>query len=366
MKLEERRQYLERYKEKKADGELFFPHSIAKDAVVSLGIFVLLICLVVFLGVPREPPANPGDSSYIPRPEWYFLWAFQILKYFPGQLEGVAIVGLGVAMAVGLFGLPFFDRGPKRHPLNRPIASAAMCLIVIGLVTLSVLATLSTPPQAEGEVIGGTKAEQIKAGADLYTEHCAECHGAAGEGAELPKSPGQFTAPLNSDDFLATHRDDTTFQIIAYGQPGEGMPGFGVTYGGQLSDQQIRAIIAFLQSWAEPEQESAADTAKIAELAKIETPSFAKDVKPILDAKCASCHGKRTKANYSMETYDKLMTSGDHAPNVVAGDAANSNLVQMLRGIKTDAGGQMPPGKQLKKEQIDLIERWVNQGAPNN
>ena len=60
------------------------------------------------------------------------------------------------------------------------------------------------------------------------------------------------------------------------------------------------------------------------------------------------------------------MTSGDNAPVIVAGDAANSILVQMLRGIKTDAGGQMPPSRPLKEEQIQLIERWVNQGALDN
>ena len=73
MNAEEKQRYLEKYKEKKAEGELFFPDAIAKDAVVSLAVFVLLICLVVFVGVPAEPPANPSDSSYIPRPEWYFL-----------------------------------------------------------------------------------------------------------------------------------------------------------------------------------------------------------------------------------------------------------------------------------------------------
>jgi mono/diheme cytochrome c family protein len=104
----------------------------------------------------------------------------------------------------------------------------------------------------------------------------------------------------------------------------------------------------------------------LAELARIENPSFAKDVKPIFDKKCANCHGKRVKGGYSVATYDQTMTSGDHAPAIIAGDAANSILVKMLRGIKTEAGGQMPPGRPLKKEQIELIERWVNQGALNN
>ena len=79
-----------------------------------------------------------------------------------------------------------------------------------------------------------------------------------------------------------------------------------------------------------------------------------------------SCHGARKKGGYSVADYNSVMTSGDHAPVIVAGDAANSMLVQMLRGIKTDAGGQMPPSRALQEEQIKLIERWVNQGAQNN
>jgi len=365
---EEKQDYLKRYKEKKAEGELFWPDAIAKDAVVSLGIFIVLICLVVFAGVPSEPPANPSDSAYIPRPEWYFMWAFQLLKYFPGQFEGVAIVGLGLVIFVGLFGLPFFDRGPKRHPRNRPIATIAMILIVAGMVFLSIQGVVTTPTsEAEGKIIGGTKAEQVKAGGELFAKHCADCHGAEGEGGEIKDKPGETTRPLNSEDFLVAHFDDTIFQTISYGQPGEGMQAFGLAYGGALSDQEIRAIIAFIRSWAEPEAETTTggDQA-VADLAKIENPSFAKDVKPILDKRCATCHSKRLKGGYSIETYDKVMTSGDHAPVIVVGNAADSTLAKMLRGVKTPAGGQMPPGKPLKKEQIDLIERWINQGAQNN
>jgi mono/diheme cytochrome c family protein len=367
MNADEKKRYLERYKEKKADGELFWPHAIAKDAVVSLGIFILLLCLVLFVGVPNEPPANPSDTSYIPRPEWYFLWAFQVLKYFPGQLEGIAIVGLGALIAVGLFGLPFFDRGGRRHPRNRPIATVAMILVVCGLVFLTIQAVATTPvSEATAEAIGGTKAEQVQAGGELFAEHCAECHGEAGEGAELKGEAGEVTAPLNSDDFLVGHFDDTIFQLISYGQPGEGMQAFGLAYGGSLTDQQIRAIITFMRAWAEPEEEPAGAAAATADLAKIENPSFATDVKPIFDKKCATCHGKRIKGGYSVETYDKVMTSGDNPPVIIASDAANSILVKMLRGVKTPAGGQMPPGKPLKVEQIELIERWVNQGALNN
>ena len=67
MNEEEKKRYKERYKEKKADGEMFFPDTIAKDAVVSLGIFILLILLATLLGVPRSrrpiPPTRPTSRD---------------------------------------------------------------------------------------------------------------------------------------------------------------------------------------------------------------------------------------------------------------------------------------------------------------
>jgi mono/diheme cytochrome c family protein len=280
----------------------------------------------------------------------------------------VAIVGLGVLMAVGLFGLPFFDRGPKRHPLNRPVATVVMILIVVGMVFLTIQAVVTTPPQAEAAATGAGEQARIDAGAKLYKDYCAKCHGDNGEGAELPDQPGTITNPLNDEPFLITHSSDTLFSVINYGWDSLGMPAFGLTNGGQLTDPDIRTIVTFLQSWYTPPaaQTAAGGKEDLSALAKIENPSFAKDVKPILDKKCTSCHGKRTKGGYSVATYDNVLKSGDHAPVITPGDAANSTLAKMLHGVKTDAGGQMPPSRPLAKEQIDLIERWINQGAQNN
>ena len=360
----DKKAYLAKYKEKKQNGERFFPHSIAKDAVTSLFLFVLLLGLVIFVGVPSEPPANPTDSSYIPRPEWYFLWAFQLLKYFPGSLEGAAIVGLGVALAVGLFGLPFLDRNVKRHPFNRPVASAVMLLIVAGLVFLTIQAAVTTPKAAEAVSVGGDKAARIEAGSKLYAEYCANCHGENGEGGEIEGQAGEFTNPLNDEAFLVTHSSESLFNVVDYGWESLGMPPFGLKYGGALTDPDIRAIVEFVQAWAPSEE--AAPEGDLAALALIETPSYSQHVKPIFDKRCLSCHGARKKGGYSMTDYTGVMTSGDNAPVIVAGDAANSILAQMLRGVKTDAGGQMPPSRALAKEQIELIERWINQGAQNN
>ncbi len=356
--------YLKKYKEKKQNGERFFPHSIGKDAVTSLFLFILLLGLVIFVGVPNEPPANPTDSSYIPRPEWYFLWAFQLLKYFPGALEGAAIVALGLVIAVGLFGLPFLDRNPKRHPFNRPVASAVMLLIFAGLIFLTIQAVVTTPKAAEAVNVGGDQAARIEAGGKLYQEYCAKCHGENGEGAEIEGQAGEFTNPLNDEAFLTTHSSESLFNVIDYGWESLGMSPFGLKYGGALTDPDIRAIVEFMQTWA-PNEEAAA-AGDLATLALIETPGYSQHLKPIFDKRCLSCHGARKKGGYSMADYTSVMTTGDNAPVIVAGDAANSLLVKMLRGIKTDAGGQMPPSRPLAKEQIELIERWINQGAQNN
>ena len=87
MKEKDQKEYLEKYKKAKEAGVPFYPDILFKDAVASLIIFVVLIALASFLGAPLEERANPSDSTYTPKPEWYFLFLFQLLKKFPGKLE---------------------------------------------------------------------------------------------------------------------------------------------------------------------------------------------------------------------------------------------------------------------------------------
>ncbi len=79
MNEEQKQLYNERYLQAKQKGVKFWPDIIYKDLIFSFAIFLLLVGLATFIGVAREPRADPSDSSYIPRPEWYFLFLFQIL-----------------------------------------------------------------------------------------------------------------------------------------------------------------------------------------------------------------------------------------------------------------------------------------------
>ncbi len=79
--------YKEEYEATKKGGESFFPETLARDAVVALLVVGAIVALAIISPAQVEPPADPTSTTYNPRPEWYFLFLFQLLKYFPGELE---------------------------------------------------------------------------------------------------------------------------------------------------------------------------------------------------------------------------------------------------------------------------------------
>ena len=113
MNEQEKKSYLEKYKKAKEKGVPFFPDIIFKDVVVSLIIFLVLVALAYFVGVHVEERADPTDANYTPKPEWYFLFLFQMLKYFPGNLEVIGALILPGLFIVLLLVLPFIDKSPN-------------------------------------------------------------------------------------------------------------------------------------------------------------------------------------------------------------------------------------------------------------
>jgi mono/diheme cytochrome c family protein len=368
---EQKQKYYEKYQQAKQKGTKFFPDVIYKDTLMMLAIFVALVMLATFVGVANEPKADPSDSAYIPRPEWYFLFLFEMLKYFPGRLEWIGTFVIPSLAVAALFLLPFIDRNPYRHFSKRRFALSFMSLIVIGMVALTLMAVASTPPQEETATLAATLPEQILAGQDLYSIHCVECHGADGEGGEIKGVEGlegYILKPINTQDEMYTRTDETFFEIISFGQPNLGMPPFGKAYGGELGVSDIEAIVTFMRyTWDDraeiPEEVTRASA--IPALGPDEVPSYEVHIAPIVKRYCLSCHrpGKKNN-NYLMRDYQEIMESGDHAPNVIAGDL-NNNLYRMINREEIEAGGPMPPTRALPPEIIDLFRRWIEGGAPN-
>jgi mono/diheme cytochrome c family protein len=213
MNEEEKRDYLKRYKAAKEKGVPFFPDIIFKDVVVSLLVFIILIALAYFFGAPLEERANPADTSYTPRPEWYFLFLFQLLKYFPGDLEVIGVVVLPTLVILLLTFLPFLDRSPRRHFASRWVIVAGTGIALLAMVLLTVQALRETPPPSEAVTGDQTAA--------LYATNCAGCHG-----PEIDVATG-------------TNLHD----IIARGSH-EGMP----AWSGDLTTDEIDALAGFILS----------------------------------------------------------------------------------------------------------------------
>jgi ubiquinol-cytochrome c reductase cytochrome b subunit len=170
-----------RYRAFKQAGRPFWPDVILEDLCLGAVVFLTLLALTLALGVPLEAPADPTNASYIPRPEWYFLFLFQLLGYFPGQFEWVGVVLLPLLVFLALVFLPFVDRAPERRLSHRPVARAVAVLLAVGVGFLTATAVLTTPPTSAEERGRELSAMQIL-GRTHYRQYCATCHGVAGEG----------------------------------------------------------------------------------------------------------------------------------------------------------------------------------------
>jgi mono/diheme cytochrome c family protein len=369
MNEEQKKAYKEKYLRAKRDGEKFFPDTLFKDMVVMFGLFLLLVGLAAFIGVPSEPRADPSDATYVPRPEWYFLFLFQLLKFFPGNLEWLGTTIVPLAAVLALFLLPFFDHNPLRYWSKRKFAVTFMSLIVIGMVVLTISAAATTPAQTE-TAVATTLSAKISAGQDLYSVNCVECHGAEGEGGVLSGVKGlegYKMKAIHSQDEMYTRTDDTLYNVIEYGQQTTGMQPFGKAYGGELSRDDINNIVTFMRYSWDDRSEKPKDVAQnggIPTLGPNDIPNYETNIAPIVKRYCVSCHRQgKTNNHYLMGSYDEVMNTGDHKPNVVPGDL-NSNLIRMLHREEITAGGAMPPTKALSPELISIFERWVKAGAP--
>jgi mono/diheme cytochrome c family protein len=155
----------ERYEHELNKGERFWPDSVFKDLIVSLGIFIVLILLATFIGVAPEAKADPADTSYLPRPEWYFLFLFKFLALygqipFIGKIEWLATVlvpGIGIGI---LTLLPLLDKSPYRHYSRRIFALTAMGTVIVDIVLLTVMASLPAAPNA-AELAASTTLQAI-------------------------------------------------------------------------------------------------------------------------------------------------------------------------------------------------------------
>ena len=189
--------------------ERFYPRQVLMDMAFAL---LLIAALGVFAYlVPMElgPQADPSDTQFLPRPEWYYIPVFQWLKYWPGSRALVGIVIIPLVVIALFVGLPWLDRKLERRPWKRPLAVSGFTLVFLSLCALGWLsyrddhrdpgiaaqlvkqreeteAFMRAPfePQLTGAAANAATVDPLVAqGKALFeAQTCSACHGERGEG----------------------------------------------------------------------------------------------------------------------------------------------------------------------------------------
>src|SRR5215210_6153281 len=170
----QREQYLREYSILKNQGKPFFPYAIAKDGAMATIVLLVIIAMAIVFGAELGPKADPTTTTYTPRPEWYFFFLFELLRVVkPPLLVFVASIGIPTVCLVLLIVLPFIDRNPERHPLRRPIATAAGIATIAAMAYLTILGALAGAPT---EIELATQ-PQFEAGQRVTASSgCLGCH----------------------------------------------------------------------------------------------------------------------------------------------------------------------------------------------
>jgi ubiquinol-cytochrome c reductase cytochrome b subunit len=278
-----------------------------------------VLAVLAWKGAPAlEAPADPTASNYVPRPEWYFLGLFQLLKYFPGKLEVIgALIVPGIAITL-LALLPWIDPGKSRAWRDRRLMLVAFAAGMAAVAALTSLGAMDRPSTAAA----GTWNLQELAGATLIDTgaQCAKCHTATSAIAG-PIEAGHISRPA---DWLASHVVDP--EVIAPGvrQPPDRNP---------RDTAAILAALARLRSGPAPAQDPAT-----------------REVAGLIDHNCLSCHvvdgiggAEGPELSHVGRKYDA---------------ASIAKRVNNPVDVKPDA--EMPPfGGKLTAAQIQTIAAWL-------
>ena len=201
MNAREREQYLREYSIVKNQGKPFL-YSMAKDSVMACITLAVIILMAILFGAELGPKADPTTTTYTPRPEWYFFFLFELLRVIkPPELVFLATIGIPTICLVLLLLLPFFDRGPERNPLRRPIAVTAGIATIAAMAYLTILGALAGAPSE----IDLATAPQYERGKEVTASAgCLACHKIGENGGTLGPSLTEVGDRLGRDAIART------------------------------------------------------------------------------------------------------------------------------------------------------------------
>jgi ubiquinol-cytochrome c reductase cytochrome b subunit len=242
----------------------FWPDQVFKDGFAATLILVALVGLSAYFPPPFAGMADPLDASYVPKPEWNFLFFYQALKYFPGPWEVVATIGIPLGGFLVLVLIPFVDRDPERRPARRPIAVAGWVIVLGAFIVLTVTGAVSkteglekaapsAPPAAKSTPATATtqtaapasskapppQAAGIQAGSELFqTQGCTACHRIGASGGNIGPDLSDEGLKGKSTEWLTEQLRDSKSH-----NPASIMPSFA-----SLGNDKIANLVEYLQS----------------------------------------------------------------------------------------------------------------------
>jgi menaquinol-cytochrome c reductase cytochrome b/c subunit len=188
----EKEAYLREYSILKNEGKPFFPYAVTKDAVMAVIVMAVIIFLSLYLGAELGPKADPTTTTYVPRPEWYFFFLFEVLRVVkPPAFTPFATIGVPTICMILLFLLPFYDRSPERRIERRPIALVSGIAVILAIAYLTYEgANAGSPNQVDMKPPSTFNAQEVatfEAGKLVVGQSgCLACHKIGDNGNDGP------------------------------------------------------------------------------------------------------------------------------------------------------------------------------------
>ncbi|SET90487.1 menaquinol-cytochrome c reductase cytochrome b/c subunit [Salinibacillus kushneri] len=184
------------YSEYPGRTEPFWPNFLLKEWLAGAVFLVGFLCLTVAAPAPLEKMADPSTPGYIPLPDWYFLFLYQLLKY-PFASGDYVVIGTVVIPGLAFGGLllaPFLDRGPERRPTRRPVATSLMLIAIVAVFFLTWEASSHVDWETRAEqnkIVEDVEIDKESEGYQVYSDQsCMSCHGENLEGVSGPSLIG--------------------------------------------------------------------------------------------------------------------------------------------------------------------------------
>ena len=121
----------------------FFPGQVVADLTASAILLAIVVALSYLVPAPLTEPMDLSTDTYVPRPEWFFMFYDQMLMFFPGYalipFGGIIIPTL---IFVLFFAIPWLDKEPGHSPLRRPFVTVVAFLVILTVVINMLLAII--------------------------------------------------------------------------------------------------------------------------------------------------------------------------------------------------------------------------------